>query len=197
LGSREVLSAAFSLAVGEESGWISSTEGVYEGHYKIRVSDQKAGRALTLEESKDELKRLLTQQKATDAAKKKLNDLTSKITDGDLEKAVKGLGLEVKVAPNFRPGQTIAGVGNSSDFDQMAIQTPEGQISDAFVVPSGAAILKNLKNAAIDEKKFSEEKEKLRGELEERKGSEEMRKLLETLRKGMVVDTEMMKKLAG
>lgn len=189
--SKEILTQAFTLDVSKESDWIS----LEKGSYKIKVLDKKAERVLTLEESKAELQKLLNKQKATDVLVKKLNELKKKMETGGFEETLKAEGFEVKTLDNFKKGDYVASVGPSSLLDKKLSDLKEGQISDAFAVPTGAVILKVVKNSRLDEKKFASEKETLRAKLLDKKTEEEMTALLENLHKKLSIDVKTMNKL--
>lgn len=189
--SKEILSLAFSLEVSKESDWVD----LDKGSYKIKVLDKKPERVLTLEEAKAELQKLLAKQKATDVLVKKLNELKKKIESAGFEETLKAAGFEVKTLDNFKKGDYVSAVGPSSLFEKKLLPLKEGQISDAFAVPTGAVILKVIKNSEIDEKKFAAEKEEFRKKILDKKVEEEMTALLEKLRSKLSIDVETMKKL--
>jgi hypothetical protein len=189
--SKEVLRLAFSLGVGNESSWLN----LDKGSYKIKVVSKTAERALTKDESKAQLEQLLIKQKATEILIKKLNELKPKMETAGFEETLKAEGIEAKTLDNFKKDDYIAGVGPSSLFEKKLSEMKEGQISDAFSVPTGAAMLKLIKTSAIDEKKYSSEKDDFRRKLLDKKTETEMAALLEKLRSKLVIDVETMKKL--
>lgn len=189
--SPEVLFASFSLPVDQESDWIR----VDNGAYKIKVTDKKSERPLSLDEAKDSLKKIILKQKAIDAAVAKLNDLKKKMTGNDLEKFLKDNSIEAKHADKFKKGSYLPGVGPSQTVDETIIKLKEGEVSSAFATPDGAGILKIVKNWAIDEKKFEQEKEEFRKKMTAQKAQKQMKELIEKLRNQLKIDMDTMQKI--
>ena len=189
--SQDVLFASFSLPLNQESDWFQ----LDKGSYKIKVTDKKAERPLNLEEAKEELTKVLTKEKATQNAAVKINEARKKMQSSDLEPILKELGIEAKRAEKYKKGDYLPEMGPSENTEKVITQLKEGEVSEVFVTPNGAAILKIVKDSAIDDKKFEAEKETFKEKVLREKSSNEVRKLLDGLREKLKIDIETMKKL--
>ena len=188
--SKEVLSLSFSLALHQESDWVRLDQGAY----KISIADKKAEHALSLEEARDSIKRILSKQKAIQLTVEKLKEIKKKITKPeDFESVLKNEGVETKTFDKFKKGTYLPGAGPSESYESNLWSLKEGEVSDAIAVPTGAAIFKILKYAPADEKKFNEEKDKFKEKTIDEKTQVAMRSLLETSRKELKVNLETMK----
>ncbi len=187
--SKEILAASFSLPAGEESGWIA-LEG---GSYKIRVKEKTEKRSLSFEETKEDLKKLLTRQRATDLVIKKLNALKLKMDGASFEKVLAGAGIEVKTFEKFQKGANVPLIGVSEALDNITADLKEGETSEGFAVAEGGALAKISKDAPADKQAFEKEKETFRQTVMDKKFGESMKVLMEDLRNKLKIDLETMR----
>ncbi len=192
--SKPLLSAAFSLAVNSESGWIHTDKGVF----KIQVVDKKEERVLPIEEAKSELRRVLGQQKAVEEALKKLSDLRKTVTQpSDLEKALADAKIEMRRLEGFGKNSELPGVGVLPDkAAELVAALTEGQVSEAMPVEGGAVLVQVEKRHGPDAQKFESDKKDFKERVIQKKSQEAMNALLEKLRNRLSMNLELMKKLS-
>ena len=186
-----LLSSSFSLALGQESGWLRLDQGAY----KIKVLDKKAEKPLSLEEAKEELKKIMIKQKATELAVSKLNESKKKIQNNDLESFLKGSSVEARHYEKFKSGVSIPELGDTQNLGKIISELKEGEISPAFAVTNGAAIVKVLKSGTVDDKKFEAEKEEFKKKVMQDMISKQVGELLGKLRNKLKIDLDTMKKI--
>ncbi len=187
----EVLAESFTLASGEESPW-TKTE---TGHYKIKVLDKKSERPMTLDEAREELKKIYAHQKASELVVKKLSELKNKMKSTDFEAILKAENIVVTPLEKYRAGSTPAGIYPPESLEKAAAPLKEGEISEPFAISKGAMIVKAVKVYPVDEKKFEEEKEAFKKERLEQQYADDMKELLEKLRKNLSLNLERMKEI--
>ncbi len=185
----EIIDKSFSLDTGKISEWLS----LNDGSYKIELNDKKPAKNLTFEEGREQLKEILTRQKSVEASLDKLNQLAKDLKPEGFEKFAAAQKLEIRSSENFKSGAYLAGIGPSAPIEKELGSVQEGQISKAIAVPTGAAIVKVLKNAPINEKDFTAEKESLKKELMKSKTEKEMDELLKKLRSELKPNLEILK----
>ncbi len=160
-----------------------------------KAQDKKSDQPLNTDEAKGELKRIMTRQKAMEAAVAKLNEAKNKMNGNDLEKTLKDLSVEAKRGEKFKSGDDLPGIGSSETVDQIIAKLKEGEVSQAFATPNGAGIFKITKDWDVDNKKFESEKEVFRKKMIDQKASEKMKTLLDKLRNQLKIDLETMRKI--
>ena len=127
----------------------------------------------TLEEVQSQVRQTLEQQKVDQLMNKRAADLMAKTTamNGDLEKAAKSLGLEVKKpAPVDRSG-AVEGLGPAS-YVMQAFTKPDGGIFGPVPLPDGRVIAKVLSHVPPDMAQFAAQRSAIRDELKARKAKE-------------------------
>lgn len=189
--SKDILFASFSLPLNQESDWFS----LDGGSYKIKVTDKKAERPLSLDEAKEELKKIMLKQKAIQSAITKLDEAKKKMQGNGFEQTLKDLGIEIKHLEKYKKGDTIPEIGKSETAEKIITGLKQGELSQAFPAPNGASIVKVVKNSAGDDQKFEAEKEEFKKKILQEKASEGMRDLMGKLRNKLKIDLETMKKL--
>ena len=187
----EALARSFELAAGEESGPIETAE----GNYKIKLVDKKPEHWMSLEESREELKKLFSRQKATNLAVQKLASLKEKMKGTDFEPVLKAEGLEVVSLPKYHAGTYPAGIYPSESLQKAVSELKENGVSDAFEIPKGAMIVKVVKIYPLDEKRFEQEKEAFKKDRSGKQLNDAMNELLEKLRKELSLNLELMKEI--
>ena len=162
---------ALSLAVGQVSSPLETKTGVYI----IKIKENKPERQASLTEVKDAVEKNLKAEKADAAAKAKAQEAVKAIKAGiekkeSFEAAAKELSLSVKTTDAFARGQYIEGLGMAPEFAEAAFAVKQGEVfGDAVKVHDGYTIVKQDSIISIDDKKYQEEKDKLKKTLLERK----------------------------
>ena len=148
-----------------------------------------------LEEARGELKKVYTQQTASELAIKKLAELREKMKGADFEATLKAENLTVIPLEKYHAGVYPAGIYPSENLQNAAEGLTDGGISDAFQVPKGAMLIKVVKVRPFDEAQFEKDKEAFKKETSEKHANEGMGELLEKLRKNLSMNLERMKEL--
>jgi peptidyl-prolyl cis-trans isomerase D len=128
----------------------------------------------SLEESAEKIRRSLEEQKAAARESDRANELVAKAKamNGDLEKAAKSMGLEVKTPPPFGRSSAVEGLGASASLGQ-AFETPEGSLIGPIPVPGGGRVVaKVLSHIPADMSQLPAQTAGLRDELRRRKADE-------------------------
>ncbi|MDD4879184.1 MAG: peptidyl-prolyl cis-trans isomerase [Candidatus Omnitrophica bacterium] len=163
--------SALSLAEGQVSGPIETKTGIYI----IKIKEKKPERQAVFAEVKDAAGKSLKAEKADAAAKAKAQEALKAIKaaiekKGSFEAAAKELSLSVKKTGAFARGQYIEGLGIAPEFAEAAFSVKQGEVfGDAVRVHDGYTIVKQDSIVPIDEKKYQEEKDKLKKMLTEQK----------------------------
>lgn len=183
---------ALSLPVKQTSPWIRTDKGAY----KIEVIDRQAERPLSHEEALVEMRRVLTNDKARDAAKKKMNELKKKMAAAGFEKVLADEKIDVKTVDSFKSSDTVAGIAGPQVAAALK-GLKEGGISEPVDTPDGVAIFKVVKDHPVDEKKFQADKEKFREQVLDQKINAQFETLVEGLRKDLKINMDTMRKVLG
>ena len=126
---------------------------------------------------------------------KKLDALKKKIEGQDFEKILTAEGLKVQKFEKLKKGAYIPEMGPLDSFERSLSKVKEGEMSDAFSTPTGAALVKILKNSGSDANSFAKDKEEFKKKILGKKSQEEMGKLLEKLRNNLKINLEVMKQI--
>ena len=163
---------------------------------KNQLKDPETQQILTFEEAKEQLRSLLTKQKAIELAIKKLDEIQTKTKSASFEKILSEEGIELKTFEKFKKGTYPAGLEGVDHLETTVAALKEGEVSQGFALPNGAAIVKIVKDwPTMDEKGFQEAKESFREKIMDRKFSAQMRVFIEGLRNKLNINLETMKKL--
>jgi hypothetical protein len=188
----DVMAFAFASEPGETSGWIDSPK----GRWRVKVAEKQAERLLSLEEAKEEVKKMFRAQEAGKLAVKKLGEIRAKIADpADFEKVLKENSVETTATEKYKKGMYPAGIWPSNALQDAVVKLKENEISEAFEIPKGAMVVKVTKAHPFDAKKFEEEKEAFKTRTESEKSREELEKILAGLRDKLSMNLEVMKEL--
>jgi len=101
---------------------------------------------------------------------KELSD-AAKANGGDLAKAAKAMGLEVKTSELFKRGATVDGLGSANYFDD-AFKSPAGTVLDPIPMPDGTVVAKVVQRAAGDMSKLPEQRDQIRDSIKGDKARE-------------------------
>lgn len=163
--------AALALAAGQVSNPIETKAGVYI----IKIKEKKPSRAAEFGEIKGSVEQALKFEKADAIAKAKAQEALSAIKaglekKGNFDDIAKGLSLSVKKTDAFARNQYIEGLGVAPEFAEAAFSAKQGDVfGEAVRVHDGYAIVKQDSIIPIDEKKYHEEKDKLKNMMQEQK----------------------------
>ncbi len=127
----------------------------------------------TFEEAQARIKQALEQQKVIELVNKRGDDLVAKTKamNGDLEKAAKALGLEVKKPPAFDRRGAVEALGQATYISE-AFSKPDGAIVGPLSVPDGKVVVKVLSHVPADISTFAAQRPLLRDELKSKKARE-------------------------
>ena len=103
--------------------------------------------------------------------------------------------LEVKHFDAFKAGATLPGLGPAESIGNALKELKEKDVSEVLTVPTGAAIVKIVKDKPLDAKKFESEKEPFRKKVLDDKARQEIEKYIEKLRTDLKLNPEAMKAL--
>ena len=126
-------------------------------------------RAQTLDEAKDAIKDALTGTRLTHLVQEKATDLMSKAKSmGDLEKAAKSMGLEVKTSAEFGRTGTVEGLGTAT-YLQDGFRTADGGLFGPIAIPDGEVVAKVVQHIAPDMSQLEAQRVQIRDDLKSQK----------------------------
>jgi peptidyl-prolyl cis-trans isomerase D len=125
------------------------------------------------EDAQARVRQALETQKLDQLVSKRVDDLLAKAKSmgGDLAKAAKSMGLEVKKPEPFNRQGAVEGLGQASYLYQ-AFTTPDGGLFGPVGIPNGRIIAKVVAHVAPDMAEFTAQRSGLRDELKSKKGRE-------------------------
>ena len=91
--------------------------------------------------------------------------------NGDLAKAAKSMGLELKTPPPFTRSSAVEGLGASASL-ALAFVKPDGALIGPIPVPDGRVIAKVLAHVPADMSQLAAQSPGLREELRQKKANE-------------------------
>jgi peptidyl-prolyl cis-trans isomerase D len=127
----------------------------------------------TFEEAQARIKQALEQQKVVQLITKRGDDLVAKTKamNGDLEKAAKALGLELKKPPAFDRRGAVEALGQATYISE-AFSKPDGAVIGPIAVPDGKVVVKVLSHVPADMSTFAAQRSQLRDDLKSKKARE-------------------------
>jgi peptidyl-prolyl cis-trans isomerase D len=166
--SPQAAAEAFSLQPGEVSGAVRASR----GYAFLTVTGTQAPRLPSLDEVKDRVREDLTRQKAKDAARQKAAALAAAVkASGDMAKAAKAAGVEVKTTELVARDSALPELGVSPEVDAVAFALATGATSDAIVTENAAAVIKVVEHKLTTPAELAAERDRLREEmLNDRRG---------------------------
>jgi peptidyl-prolyl cis-trans isomerase D len=137
------------------------------------VTNVTPPRPASLEEAEARIRQTLQKQKLDQLVTGRADELVTKAKamNGDLEKAAKSLGLEVKTPEAFDRAGAIEGLGQAAYVGQ-AFSKPDGAVFGPLPVPDGKVVGKVLEHIRADMSKFAALRSGLRDELKGKKAQE-------------------------
>jgi len=133
------------------------------------VTDVIPSRPSTFDEVKNQVKEAIQQARMSKAVQdhaQELADLAKK--DGDLAKAAKSMGLEVKTSDEFTEAGTVTGLGPASYFTT-AFSSTDGTVLKPIGIPDGTVVAKVIQHIPADMSKLPEQRPQIRDEIKSRK----------------------------
>jgi peptidyl-prolyl cis-trans isomerase D len=152
--------AIASLKVGEVSQAVSPAAN------KVVVAEVEAivpAHPATFDEVKTQVHDAMVTQRLAKIVQDKAKELAdaAKANGGDLAKAAKAMGLEVKTTDLFKRGATVDGLGSANYFDD-AFQDPVGTILTPVSMPEATVVAKLVQHAPADMTKLPEQRDQIR-----------------------------------
>jgi peptidyl-prolyl cis-trans isomerase D len=111
------------------------------------------------EEVQSQVKDTMIRNRAQTTLQRHAQELLDKAKGmgGDLEKAAKSMGLEVKTSDAVGPSDTIEGLGSVSVFSE-AFERPDGSLFGPFAPSDGIMVGKVVQHVAADPAKLAEQR---------------------------------------
>jgi len=156
--------AVMQEALKLEPGQITNPIKTDTGRYIIKLKDKKEPRLQTLDEARQDIKDILTEDEATNLARKKANELFTAIKQnvdagGKFKDTCAELKLTVKSTGDFTRQGQIPDIGRTEDFAKLAFAADAGKLAGVAKVNHGAAIIFVAAKTGIDEEKFKKDKD--------------------------------------
>lgn len=125
----------------------------------------------TFDEAKDQVRNTMIQGRLAKAVQDHATELADKAKSmgGDLEKAAKSMGLEVKTSNDFARAGNVEGVGMASYFGT-AFTSPDGAIIGPILMPDATIVAKVVAHVPADMSKLAEQRNQIRDDLKAEKG---------------------------
>ena len=120
----------------------------------------------TFEEAQDRMRQALERQKLDQLIARRSDELVAKANSmgGDLEKASKSLGLEVKNPPEFDRSGAVEGLGPASSIAD-AFTRPAGSVFGPIPVQGNRIVVKVVSHVAADMNELAAQRSAIRDEL--------------------------------
>ena len=143
---------------------------------KIAVAELTAvvpARPNTFDEVKDQVKQTMTEKRVEAKVAQHAQELADKAKSmgGDLEKAAKALGLEVKTSTEFARNGMIDGLGSAS-YVQDGFTKPDGALLGPIVTPDGTIVAKVVAHIAPDMSLLPADRAQLRDEIKRQRATD-------------------------
>jgi len=134
------------------------------------VTDYQPARQATLEEAKADVRNKASQEKLQQIVLDKAKELFAKTQamGGDLGKAAKEMGLEMKTSPDVNRNGAIEGIGNASGIPD-AFTKPVGALLGPFAVTGGRAVARVVAQIPADLSALPAQSASIREELKQQK----------------------------
>jgi len=161
------ISADFEQSVGGlKEGEASQPVALPENKIALAVVTAVApARAATLEEEQGAVRETLIQNRSAGALQKHSQDLLDAAKSaGDLAKAAKAAGLEVKTSEEFTRSGSVEGIG-SATYLQEAFSRPDGTFLGPISIPEGTVVARVIQHIPADMSKLAEQTSSIRDDV--------------------------------
>jgi peptidyl-prolyl cis-trans isomerase D len=181
------VSKEFSDAIAPlRKGEVTAGPVVLQGN-KVAVAsvlDYQAARPSTYEESRAEARNKAGQEKLEKIVNQKGADLTAKTKEmnGDLEKAAKSMGFEVKTSTDVDRQGAIEGAGSASSFSD-AFEKPVDTVTGPLNIAGNTVVAKTISKTAADTAGLAAQTASIRDELKQNKERDRAQLFEDGLRK--------------
>ena len=120
----------------------------------------------TFEEAQNRIRVTLERQKLDQLVARRADELVTKAnsTGGDLEKAAKSLGLELKTPPEFDRAGAVEGLGPASSIND-AFTRPSGSVFGPIPVQGNRIVVKVVSHVPADMSELAAQRSAIRDEL--------------------------------
>jgi peptidyl-prolyl cis-trans isomerase D len=155
---------------GLKKGEVSQPIGLVGKIALALVADVMPARPSAFEEVRDQARDTLVQNRLNLAVQKHAQELAekAKAMGGDLAKAAKAMGLEVKTSNEFTRADTIEGMGSAS-YVQEGFSRPDGSVFGPVGMVDGTVVAKVIQHVQPDMSKLPEERVTIRDDIKSRK----------------------------
>ena len=134
------------------------------------VTDVVPARPATFDEVKDKVRDAVIQGRLLKAVQDHAKELVDKAKSmGDLGKAAKSMGLEMKTSDEFTRTGTVEGAGMASYFSE-AFSDPVGTVFGPILMPGDTIVAKVVAHTPADMSKLPEQRAQIRDDLKQQKG---------------------------
>ncbi|MGE5361037.1 MAG: peptidyl-prolyl cis-trans isomerase [Bacteroidales bacterium] len=162
LGPSPQLSAEiFGLQEGQVTGAVQTQR----GFAFLTLVAKEAPHVPKLEEVRDKVRDDLIKQKAFALAQQKAAQVATEAKTGDMAKAAKDAGLEVKTTELIARDAPLPDIGVSPQVDAAAFALPTGAVSEPIKTDNAIVVVKVIDKKQPTPAEFAADKEKTRGEL--------------------------------
>ena len=161
------ISADFEQSVGGlKEGEASQPVALPENKIALAVVTAVApARAARLEEEQSAVRETLIQNRSAGALQKHSQDLLDAAKSaGDLAKAAKAAGLEVKTSEEFTRSGSVEGIG-SATYLQEAFSRPDGTFLGPISIPEGTVVARVIQHIPADMSKLAEQTSSIRDDV--------------------------------
>ncbi len=166
--SPQAAAEAFSLKPGEVSAGVRTAR----GFAFLTVTGTQAPRLPSLDEVKEKVKEDLIKQKAKELALQKADALAAALkVSGDMAKAAKAAGVEVKTTELVARESPLPDIGVSPEVDAVAFSLPAGATGGPIATENAVVVVKVLEHKQPTPAEFAADRDRLRDEmLNDRRG---------------------------
>jgi peptidyl-prolyl cis-trans isomerase D len=147
------------------------------------------GRQAELAEAEPSVRAAITRLKVSDAGHNAAAELMAKAkaAGGDLQKAAKEMGLEVKTTQAFGPDGAADGIGPASQLTP-AFDQPVGTLFGPILIDGKNFVCKLVEKAPADMAAFEAQKADIQESIKQRKGREQMELFVDSVRSALIRD---------
>ena len=184
--SKEITDAVGALHKGDMAGPV-----VLPGNKVVLASalDYQPARQASFEDAKAEVRNKASQEKLQKIIADKAKELVAKTQamGGDLEKAAKEMGIEVKTSPDVDRQGAIEGVGSASTVPD-AFTKPDGAVFGPVSVTGGQLVAKVIAKTPANMADLAAQRETIRTELKQKKTTDRATLFEEGLKKRLTAE---------